>query len=73
MQRTPRSFIKNGKERKNVAFFWKERMPNPAKNEWPWAIRSGCSPQMSNREQIAQVTHQNEQIACFYLSESLMR
>ena len=29
-QRTPRSFIKKGKERKNVAFFWKERMPNPA-------------------------------------------
>ena len=25
-----RSFIKNGKEHKNVAFFWKERMPNPA-------------------------------------------
>ena len=29
MQRRPRSFIKNGKERKNIAFFWKERMPNP--------------------------------------------
>ena len=29
MQRTPHSFIKNGKECKNVAFFWKERMPNP--------------------------------------------
>ena len=29
-QRTPRSFIKNAKERKNVAFFWKERMPFPA-------------------------------------------
>ena len=28
MQRTPRSFIKNGKERKNAAFFWKELMPN---------------------------------------------
>ena len=24
------SFIKNGNECKNVAFFWKERMPNPA-------------------------------------------
>ena len=23
-------FIRNGKECKNVAFFWKERMPNPA-------------------------------------------
>ena len=30
MQRTFRSFIKNGNESKNVAFFWKERMPNPA-------------------------------------------
>ena len=28
-QRTPHSFIKNGKESKNVAFFWKEWMPNP--------------------------------------------
>ena len=28
-QRSFRSFIKNGKERKNVAFFWKERIPNP--------------------------------------------
>ena len=27
MQRTPRSFIQNGKDRKIVAFFWKERMP----------------------------------------------
>ena len=25
-----RSFKKNGKEGKNVAFFWKEWMPNPA-------------------------------------------
>ena len=24
-----RSFEKNAKERKNVAFFWKEHMPNP--------------------------------------------
>ena len=30
MQRSPGSFIKNLKERKNVVFFWKERMPNPA-------------------------------------------
>ena len=30
MQRTPHSFIKIAKERKNVAFFWKEHMPNPA-------------------------------------------
>ena len=29
-QRTPHSFKKNTKERKNVAFFWKERLPNPA-------------------------------------------
>ena len=27
-QRTKRSFIKNAKERKNIAFFWKERMPH---------------------------------------------
>ena len=31
-QKMFRSFIKNGKERKNVAFFWKERMPNPTYN-----------------------------------------
>ena len=30
MQKMFRSFIKNGKERKNVAFLWKERVPNPA-------------------------------------------
>ena len=30
MQRTLRSFKKNGKERKTVVFFWKEQMPNPA-------------------------------------------
>ena len=29
MQRMPNSFIKNAKECKNVAFFWKEHMPNP--------------------------------------------
>ena len=29
MQRAPHAFIKNEKERKNVAFFWKEQMPNP--------------------------------------------
>ena len=29
MQRMFRSFEKNAKERENVAFFWKERMPNP--------------------------------------------
>ena len=28
--RTLRSFEKKAKERKNVAFFWKERLPNPA-------------------------------------------
>ena len=44
------------------------------KNEWPWAIRSGHSPKMSDHEQIAQVAHQkwaNEQIV--FLSESLIR
>ena len=30
MQRSFRSFIKNGNERKNVPFFLKERVPNPA-------------------------------------------
>ena len=29
MQRMPRSFMKNAKERKNVTFFWKELLPNP--------------------------------------------
>ena len=29
MQKKFRSFIKNGKERKNVAFIWKERVANP--------------------------------------------
>ena len=29
-----RSFEKNAKERKNVAFFWEERMPNPDEM-WP--------------------------------------
>ena len=29
-QRIQRSFIKNRKERKNIALCWKERMPNPA-------------------------------------------
>ena len=30
MQKTFHSFIKNEKERKYIAFFWKERVPNPA-------------------------------------------
>ena len=34
-QRTKHSFIKNVKELKNVAFFWKELMPNPA-TDWDW-------------------------------------
>ena len=34
MQRTPRSFIKNRKERKNAAFFWKECMPISQ----PWSL-----------------------------------
>ena len=44
------------------------------KNEGPWAIRSGRSEEMSDREWIAQVAHQkwvNEWIAHF-LSESLI-
>ena len=39
------------------------------KNERPWAIRSGRSEEMSDREQIAQVAHQkwaNEWIAHFF-------
>ena len=42
MQRTKWSFIKNTKERKNVAFFWKECMLNPAlkqkKLQYCWGI-----------------------------------
>ena len=30
-QRMPSSFIKNVKEHKNIAFFWKELMPKPGK------------------------------------------
>ena len=45
------------------------------KNEQPWAIRSGRLEEMSDRERIAQVAHQNwvnERIARFF-SESLIR
>ena len=34
-------FIKNTKERENVAFFWKERIPNPA---WQWCRSSTLHP-----------------------------
>ena len=34
MQRMFRSFEKNAKERENVAFFWKERMPNRVLSVW---------------------------------------
>ena len=48
------------------------------KNEWPWAICSGRSEEMSNHEQIAQVAHQkwvNELIARFFeqIAHSLIR
>ena len=46
----------------------RESLRSLAKNERPWAIRSGHSEEMSDREQIAQVAHQkwaNEQIAGF--------
>ena len=39
------------------------------KNEWPWAIRSHHSEEMSDRERIAQVAHQkcaNEWSAHFF-------
>ena len=39
------------------------------KNEWPWAIHSGRSKEMSDCERIAQATHQiwaNELIASFF-------
>ena len=45
------------------------------KNEWPWAIRSHCSEEMSERERIAQVAHQkwaNEWITRFF-SKLLIR
>ena len=43
-----------------------ESLRSLTKNEQPWAIRSGRSEEMSDREQIAQVAHQklaNEWIA----------
>ena len=46
-----------------------ESLRSLTKNERPWAIRSGRSEEMSNREQIAQVSHQkwtNEWIARFF-------
>ena len=36
-----------------------ESLRSLTKNEWPWVLRSGCSEEMSHREQIAQITHQN--------------
>ena len=38
MQKTFCSFIKNGKERKNVALFWKERMPNSENGPLQYAL-----------------------------------
>ena len=46
MQRMPHSFIKNGKECKNVAFFWKERMPNPEKKAEAWFKDESMIPQV---------------------------
>ena len=46
-----------------------ESLISLTKNERPWAIRSGRSEEMSDREQIAQVAHQkwaNEWIAHFF-------
>ena len=46
-----------------------ESLRSLTKNEWPWAIHSGRSEEMSHREQIAQVAHQklaNEWIAHFF-------
>ncbi len=46
-----------------------ESLRSLIKNERPWAIRSGPSEEMSDCEQIAQVTHQkwaNEWIARFF-------
>ena len=41
MQRTTHSFIKNEKELKNAAFFWKEQMPNPAQY-YIYTLNKGC-------------------------------
>ena len=35
-----------------------ESLISLTKNDWPWAIRSGRSEEMSNREPIAQFAHQ---------------
>ena len=45
------------------------------KNERPWAIRSGRSEEVSNRERIAQVAHQNERLSelLIFFSKSLIR
>ena len=45
------------------------------KNEQPWAIRSGRSEEMSDRERIAQVAHQKGAIEwiAHFLSELLIR
>ena len=46
-----------------------ESLRSLTKNERPWAICSGCSEEMSDRERIAQVAHQkwaNEWIAQFF-------
>ena len=49
--------------------FMSKSLRSLPKNEWPWAIRSGRSPKMSEHERIAQVANQkwaNERIACFF-------
>ena len=57
--RTLRSFEKNAQERKNLAFFWQECLPNPAQclffKEQPWANRSGPSEQKSSHEWLAPI------------------
>ena len=43
MQRMPRSFIKNVKERKNIAFFWKDRLPNNFLAGFGWLLPLVCA------------------------------
>ena len=66
MQRTPRSFIKNVKERKNVAFFWKKRMLNPAK--YPLVTSLDKSPIRRVKDGIFQV---KDRIRHFCMSTSV--
>ena len=59
MQRTKHSLIKNSKERKKVAFFWKECLPNP-----------GFCPKLTGLEIRLSVLWAN---CSFYVSKRVIR